>query len=193
MAVAASIGGGIAFGATVAAQSEPAPAQEAVAVPSALAAHFAALASSEGSLSAGAGASRYAKRGLAPSARGLTAQFGLNPGLAREVTYGDAHVWIVPGGAGVCIEGEGSGGGCGSIAQALEGSVAVGTGGEGEGGVTVYGLVPDGNSQVVVHNADGSSEDVPVEHNVYVIKHSTAVSAEVIDGSGKLQTIELPK
>ncbi len=162
-------------------------------MPSVLAAHFAALSTSESRVSTGTGStSRYAGRGLEPGAGGIAAQFGLNPSLAREVTYGDSHVWIIPGGAGICVEDEKGGGGCGSIAQALEGSVAVGVG-SGEGGVTVYGLVPNGNSQVVVHDADGGSEDVPVEHNVYIINHSDAESAEVIDGSGKPQTIELPK
>ncbi len=44
-----------------------------------------------------------------------------------------------------------------------------------------------------MHDADGTTEDVPVENNVYIIRHPGAVSAEVIDASGQHTTVELPK
>lgn len=83
------------------------------------------------------------------------------------------------------------GGSCGSVAEALEGSIAIGIGAGDK--TVVYGLVPNGNSQVVVHDADGATEDVPVENNVYIVRHPGAVSAEVIDASGQPTTVELPR
>ncbi len=60
------------------------------------------------------------------------------------------------------------------------------------GGGLVIGVAADGNSDVVVHDADGSSEKVPVEHNVYVVTHPGAVSVELADGSGTEQSVEVP-
>lgn len=134
------------------------------------------------------------QRSLEGSAKGLDAQFGLNPSLARRVRYGDAHLWVEPGSAGVCVidyEPGAGGGSCGSVADALEGSIAIGIGASDQ--AVVYGLVPNGNSQIVVHDADGTTEEVPVENNVYIIRHPGAVSAEVIDAGGQRTTVEPPR
>ena len=189
----AVIGGGVALGTSLSAQPEPSPAPKAATVPSQLSAHFAALATRAGADSAGiASASSETRSHLEGSDKGLGAQFGLNPSLAKRVTYGDAHLWVEPGSAGLCVmDYEAGAGSCGSIAEALEGSIAVGVGSAGS--TVVYGLVPNGNSQVAVHDADGTTEDVPVENNVYIISHPGAVSAEVIDGGGQPTTVELPK
>lgn len=194
-ALVAVVGGGVALGTSMSAQPEPSPAQKAATVSSQLAAHFAALDTGAGANSAGiASASSETQSHLEGSAKGLNEQFGLNPSLARRVTYGDTHLWVEPGSAGLCLmdyEGEAKAGSCGSVAEALEGSIAVGVGSTGS--AVVYGLVPNGNSQVVVHDADGTFEDVPVENNVYITRHPGAVSAEVIDAGGQHTTVELPQ
>lgn len=194
-ALVAVVGGGVALGTNMSAQPEPQPAPKTATVPSQLSAHFAALDTGSGTDSAGiASASSETQNHLESSGKGLGAQFGLNSSLARRVSYGDAHLWVEPGSAGICLmdyEAEANGGSCGSIAEALEGSIAVGVGASDE--AVVYGLVPNGNSQIVVHDANGSTEDVPVENNVYIIRHPGAVSAEVIDASGQTTTVELPK
>lgn len=177
-------GGGVAFGASQSAQPEPTPAARAATVPSQLSAHFAAL-------SAGAGlasASSATRSKLERAGEGGNAQFGLNGGLARRVAYGDSHLWIVPGSAGVCVDDfEARGGVCASIAQGLAGEVALGNAGN------VVGLVPNGNSQVVVHYEDGSTEDVPVENNVYITGHPGPATAELTDATGQPRTVELPR
>jgi hypothetical protein len=192
-ALVAVVGGGVALGTSMSAQPEPPPAPKTATVPSQLSAHFAALDTSTAGSAGIASASSETQSHLESSAKGLDEQFGLNPSLARRVSYGDAHLWVEPGSAGMCVtDYEGAGGGsCGSIAEALEGSIAVGVGNTGS--VVVYGLVPNGNSQIVVHDADGTTEDVPVENNVYIIRHSGAVSAEVIDAGGQHTTVELPR
>jgi hypothetical protein len=189
IALVAVVGGGVALGTSMSAQPEPPPAPKAATVPSQLSAHFAALDAGAGIASA----SSETRSHLEDSARGLDEQFGLNPSLARQVSYGDTHLWVEPGSAGMCVtDYEGAGGGsCGSVAEALEGSIAVGVGNTGD--AVVYGLVPNGNSHVVVHDADGTTEDVHVENNVYIIHHPGAVSAEVIDAGGQHTTVELPR
>lgn len=189
-ALAAVVGGGVAVGTNMSARPEPPPAPKTATVPSQLSAHFTALETGAGIASAGSETQSH----LESSAEGLSAQFGLNPSLARRVSYGDAHLWVEPGSAGMCLmdyEAGASGGSCGSVAEALEGSIAVGIGARDK--AVVYGLVPNGNSQVVVHDADGTTEDVPVENNVYIIRHPGAISADVIDAGGQPITVELPR
>lgn len=194
-ALVAVVGGGVALGTNMSAQPEPPPAPKAATLSSQLSAHFAVLNAGAGADSTGiASASSETQNHLEGSAKGLDEQFGLNPSLARRVIYGDAHLWVEPGSAGLCLmdyEAEAKGGSCGSVAEALEGSIAVGVGSTGS--AVVYGLVPNGNSQVVVHDADGTTEDVPVENNVYIVRHPGAVSAEVIDAGGQPTTVELPR
>ncbi len=103
-ALVAVIGGGVALGTSMSAQPEPPPAPKAATVSSQLLAHFAALNTGAGADSAGiASASSETQSHLESSAEGLSAQFGLNPSLARRVAYGDAHLWVEPGSAGLCL------------------------------------------------------------------------------------------
>ncbi len=193
----AVVGGGVALAATLTAQPEPSPAPKAASLPSELSAHFAALSGSVGGGVAdiGAASSDITTR-LNRGTEGIGAQYGLNVGLSREVSYGQSHVWLVPGSAGLCLHDYETGTGvCGPIKDAIAGTVITDVGGNENGitgGGTIYGIAADGNSQVVVHDADGSTEDVSVEHNVYIITHPGAVSVEVADGSGKVQTVAVP-
>jgi len=194
----AVVGGGVALAATLSAQPEPAPASPVATMPSELSAHFAALADSvEGNGVADVGAaSSEIKERLDRGTEGIGAQYGLNTGLAREVTYQSHHVWLVPGSAGLCLHDYETGTGvCGPIKDAIAGTVITDVGGDEHGiagGGTVYGIAANGNSQVVVHDANGSTEDVPVENNVYIITHTGAVSVEVTDGAGQVQTVAVP-
>lgn len=183
-ALGVAAGGGVAFGASQSAQPEPTAAPRASTMPSKLSAHFAVL-------SAGAGltsASSATKSQLERAGEGGNAQFGLNGGLARRVVYGNAHLWIVPGSAGVCVDDfEARGGVCASIAQSLAGEVALGS------SDNVVGLVPNGNSQVVVHYENGGTEHVPVENNVYITGHPGPATAELTNATGEPRTVELPR
>jgi hypothetical protein len=201
MALAGVVGGGVALATTLSAQPEPSPAPKAATLPPELSAHFAALNEVESAGVAGIGrADAETKTLLNRGTQGIGAQFGLNASLAKRVTYSQSHhVWLVPGSAGICIQdyegGEAAGGTCGPTADAVAGTVALDVGGDEngvQGGGTIYGLAPNGNRMIVVHDANGSTERVPVEHNVYIITHRGGVSVELADGAGKVKTVTLP-
>ena len=198
----AIVTGGIALASSLTAQPAPSPAPKVAALPSAIAEHFAVLneAATDSSGVASiesAGVDSKAVADLEESQEGINAQFGGDAALAREVTYGQSqHVWVVPGSNGICIHDFETGeGGCAPIADSVAGTLTIDVGGDENGiagGGTIYGLAPNGNPMIVVHDADGSTEDVPVQHNVYIITHRGAVSIEVVDGSGELQKVALP-
>jgi hypothetical protein len=198
MALGGVVGGGVALATTLSAQPEPTPAPKAATLPPELSAHFAALNEAESAGVAGIGrADAETKTLLNRGTQGIGAQFGLNASLAREVRYGQSHhLWLVPGSTGVCIQDYESGSGvCGPISHAIIGDITTDVGGNENGvtgGGTIYGLAPNGNRVIVVHDANGSTESVPVEHNVYIITHPGAVSVELTDGAGKVQTVTLP-
>jgi hypothetical protein len=194
------VGGGVAL-----ATSDTAPplaAPTAATVPAALAEHFAVL--NEGTTGNAAVAS-IESAGISSSvvsridemSQGLDEQFGLNSALAKEVTYGQQHVWVIPGSNGICIHdfetGEGT---CGPIADAIAGTLTLDVGGN-EGGVngggTIYGLVANGNPLIVAHDANGSNENVPVAHNVYIISHPGTTSVGLLNSTGQTQTVAVPR
>jgi hypothetical protein len=118
-------------------------------------------------------------------ASGINEQFGLNVALARRASGGPT--WVVPGAEGVCIFVPGIGeGGCTSIANAGAGNLVIAL------GDTVYGLVPDGNPTITIHNADGAIEHIAVSQNVYVIEHRRATSVDIQDSTGKTHSVEVP-
>jgi hypothetical protein len=196
IALVAAVTGGIA--AATSHNAEPAATPKTATVPAELAQHFAVLNSSTPSPGVATveslGNDQATTTRLDESTEGPAGQFGLNSGLAKEVTSED--VWVIPGSSGVCIHDFDTGSGvCGPISHALAGDITLDVGGDesAAGGGTIYGLAPDGNSMVLVHDASGSTEDVAVEHNVYVINHPGAVSVDLIDGSGQSQNVRLPR
>jgi hypothetical protein len=201
--VLGAVTAGIAVAAGLVAQPEPVAAPKPLVLPTALAEHFAVLDES------GVGSADVASVGsptvssatvsaLTASSGGINAQFGGSVSLAKEATYGQSqHVWLVPGSTGLCLHdletGEGT---CAPTADAIAGTLTLDVGGNERGiigGGTIYGVAPNGNSVIVVHDANGSTEDVSVEHNVYIISHPGAVSVELIDGAGQTQSVTLPR
>lgn len=179
--------------------AEPEPTPKTATVPTELSDHFAVLSESTTSGTGVTGvesADATTVTRLDESAEGPSGQFGLNPSLARNVAYGSEHVWVIPGSTGVCVHDFETGSGvCGPTSHALSGNITLDVGGDengATGGGTIYGLAPNGNSVVVVHDANGSTEDVSVRHNVYVITHPGAVTVELVDGAGQKQTVSLP-
>lgn len=196
IALAAAVTGGIA--AATSHNAEPEATPKTATVPAELTQHFAVLNGSSPSPGVATveslGNDHATAARLDESTEGPAGQFGLNSGLAKEVTA--QHVWVIPGSSGVCIHDFDTGSGvCGPISHALAGDITLDVGGDesAAGGGTIYGLAPDGNSMVVAHDANGTTEDVAVEHNVYVISHPGAVSVDVVDGSGKTQNVNLPR
>jgi hypothetical protein len=174
-------GGGIAVASGVLSSAPPVPpAPAATAISPQLTEHFAVL----------NGPSADVPSAILNVAVGLNEQFGLNPSLAREVTYSPSSpaIWVIPGSEGMCIHvmTKVESGGCTSLKNTLAGDLQVEIGGK-----TVYGVAPDGNSKVVVHNADGSTEDVAVEQNVYIISKPGAQSLDLTDGAGQTQTVTI--
>lgn len=195
--LAAAVTGGIALAGDLSAQPAPTPASKASVLPAELAQHFAVL--SEGTASGVASigsAGVESQAAIEESSEGINAQFGVSASLAREVAWGSQHVWVIPGSTGICIHDFETGSGvCGPTAHATAGDITLDVGGNENGitgGGTIYGLAPNGNQTVAVHDANGSTEDVPVEHNIYIINHPGAVSVDLVDGTGKRQTVELP-
>jgi hypothetical protein len=121
---------------------------------------------------------------------GLNEKFGLNAGLAREVAYGPSApaIWVIPGSQGMCIHvmTEVPQGGCTSVENALAGNLQIEV-----GGTTVYGVAPDGNSELLVHDTDGSTERVPVHQNVYVINKAGAQTLDLNNGAGQAVTVNV--
>lgn len=178
-----AIAGGLAAGGVFASGKPPVPpAQTSSAVPAQLSEHFAVLNQAQ---------SADVPSSVQSVAVGANEQYGLNPSLAREAAYGPSTpaIWVIPGSQGICIHvmTEVPSGGCTSIKNALAGQLQIEVGGK-----TVYGLAPDGNPKVVVHDTDGSSESVSVEQNVYVIsKGGDAQSVRLSDSAGQAQTINV--
>jgi hypothetical protein len=190
--------GGIALAGGFSAQPAPSPEPATTTLPQALSANFAALsdAPSAGVTTLASADDESKGRIEATAEGGISSQFGLSANLAREVTYGKGHVWLIPGATGIFLDdletGSGEGG---PIADAVEGGIFTDVGGYehgAKGSGTVYGIAPNGNSHVVVHDADGGTETVPVEHNVYIITHPGAVSVEVADSAGTIHSFPIP-
>lgn len=176
--VLAAAGAVPASGVLASSKPAPPPAPASTAIPSELTEHFAVV----------SGATADVPAAVRESNVGLNEQFGLNPSLAKEVSYSVSSpaIWVIPGSQGICIHimSEVGQGACTSLKNALAGNLQVEVGGK-----TVYGLAPDGNANVTVHDADGSTESVAVRQNVYIITKPGAQSLELADGAGQKQTV----
>ncbi len=176
--LALAVGGGLAAGVFASSKPPVAAAAPSATVPAQLSEHFAVLSTTSADVPSS----------VQSVAVGANEQYGLNPSLAREVAYSPSApaIWVIPGSQGICIHvmTEVPSGGCTSIKNALAGNLQVEVGGK-----TVYGLAPDGNSKVTVHDAAGNSESVPVVQNVYVISKVGVQSVQLTDGTGEVQTI----
>ena len=108
--------------------------------------------------------------------------YGVNPNLAVYVAA--ARTWILPGTSGVCIQGPSAG--CDSTQAALAGDFLFST------GDTYVGLAPDGNSTVTVTDANGTTSQVTVTGNVYVITGGEPTAITLRDSSGATTRLPLP-
>lgn len=175
-------GAGIAAASGVFSQELPPRAPAPAIAPAQLTEHFAVLAAEAKSTDAPAS--------LQNTTAGLDQGFGINPSLAKEVSYSSTtpDVWVIPGSQGVCIHvmTKVESGGCTSIKNALAGNLQIEVGGK-----TLYGLAPDGNTTVAVHDASGNTEEVPVRQNVYAVANPAGKSVELVDGTGQKRTITL--
>ncbi len=80
---------------------------------------------------------------------------------------------------------------CVPNSMALAGEMSPITGGP--SGVTVTGLAPDGNRTVRLVLADGSSETVPVSHNIYIAHAPPGFKAVTLkDSRGALRSYRVP-
>jgi hypothetical protein len=122
--------------------------------------------------------------------------YGIDPNLARYVA--PAHTWILPGSSGLCvitigIVGPGVGSGnCNSTLLALSGDFFVPSKQWPTKQIVVVGLAPDGNRTVDVTDTDGSTREVRVTDNVYVVRGGHPSSIKLRDASGALTTVPIP-
>ena len=122
--------------------------------------------------------------------------YGIDPNLARYVAA--ANTWILPGSSGVCvitigIVGPGVGSGtCDSTLTALAGDFIVYSHKWPTDQLVLVGLAPDGNPTVAVTDADGTTNQIPVTNNVYVVTGGNPSSMRLNDASGAPTTVPIP-
>jgi hypothetical protein len=93
--------------------------------------------------------------------------------------------------AGSPLRGDGGGGDCVPNDMALAGEMSPITGGP--AGVTVTGLAPNGNRTVRLVRADGSSEIVPVQNNIYIAHDAHGFQTVTLkDSNGAVRTWNVP-
>jgi hypothetical protein len=109
---------------------------------------------------------------------------------------GTYATWVIPGSSQVCLvhaamgPGDVPGGVCGSTTAAAYG-LAVTTE-NAAGAPVVLGLVPTGNTAVVVTDANGGTNTVPVANGVYEITGGSPSTVTLKDASGNTITRQLP-
>lgn len=94
------------------------------------------------------------------------AKYQLEPNQARALKVGAKQAWIVPGAAGVCLtinEGQTGSYVCNSVQIAAKGGVLLMS--RSPKAVSVYGLVPDGDSVAV--RVGGSERSISVASNAF--------------------------
>lgn len=123
--------------------------------------------------------------------------YGVNPEFAQYAPAADT--WILPGSSGVCMVVIGvvgpppiGSGSCAPTSLALSGDFF----GRWQKWPThefwMVGLAPDGNTMVTVNEADGSTSEVPVTDNLYVVAGGDPSSVTLRDASGALTTVPIP-
>jgi hypothetical protein len=128
---------------------------------------------------------------------------GGNLSLARDAQAPNAvgTAWIVPGDGAVCMipygyatNGAGIGGGsCTDDAAATSGQLQTISGSVRAPGIAlVSGLVPDGVSSVTLHLADGSTDVLSVNDNIYMGQVSQALASTTFTNTLTGQTATLP-
>lgn len=127
--------------------------------------------------------------------------YGLLPDQTVETVNEGGQVWIVPGTAGACImiltrnaSGPLAGmssryGGCGTTPQILRQGL-IGVASEYHGAVTVFGLVPNGTTQVEIAMPDGSTSAQAVTDNTFVTQTASLPdSVALVGAEGTITTV----
>jgi len=121
----------------------------------------------------------------------------LNVDEARFVRYpGTSGFWVVPGRLGVAIATSSTPPGLtidgAPLSRVLGGRMVASTG-SAPPQETVYGLVPDGNPQVTIRLADGTTRTVRVIDNAYVVTLTQRPSTLTArDAAGQTVTVRVP-
>jgi hypothetical protein len=120
-------------------------------------------------------------------------KFGLQLANTRYETVGTSvHVWLIPGSSGACmLWQEALAPGVGGIGSVCTDQTHVDAGllnaqdevTPGSTDKTLFGLVPDGNTQVAVTLADGTTTSVPVTDNFFATTGSAAAPSMTIKTS----------
>ena len=124
---------------------------------------------------------------------GLSAQYGLNPRLARYAgSAGGSPVWLVPGSVATCIILATGAGACGSNAAVAQEGAFVGLVPTSGAATSVIGIVPDG-TRVVTTDSTGRRRGVDLSGNAFDVTSADHVVSFTLSGSGAgPQTIALP-
>jgi hypothetical protein len=114
--------------------------------------------------------------------------YGIDPDLARYAPA--ANTWVLPGSTGVClitygIVGPGVGSGtCASDSTALAGDFVSFQHKYPDSDIALVGLAPDGNTTVTVTDANGTTRQIPVTDNIYVVTGGNPASITLLTASG---------
>jgi hypothetical protein len=102
---------------------------------------------------------------------------GENPALARKVSFGSlGDAWVIPADGGVCLQSDG--GGCDNDYDGHPPYIQLLGGGIDHPGVYhITGLVPDGVNTVQLHLADGTTDTVTVNENVYMANITVGITS----------------
>lgn len=136
-----------------------------------LASHLAVLDRSEGLSPTDAAALQAVEHHAA------SAHFGLNDGLARRVGSGvrGRPIFVVPGDGYACLRGIDVGNTCVAADFFNRGRPDVNMsqcGSIPQGEVALYGLVPNGVADLVLHRSSGPDESVTIANNAYFLETS---------------------
>jgi hypothetical protein len=125
---------------------------------------------------------------------------GENPALAREVSFGSlGDAWVIPADGGVCLQSTGyvngtaafGGGGCDTDTDGHPPYIQGLSGGMRAPGIfLITGLVPDGVDTVQLHLADGTTDVLSVNQNVYMAEvRSGLASTTCTNANGTVTTL----
>ncbi len=110
------------------------------------------------------------------------AEFGMNPDLSRRAVGGTSSVFVIPANGYVCAAltvGPGANLSCQGTDELAAGEVGASTVAMDDGGLAIYGIVPDGVDVVAV-DAGADSTEIDVVDNAYLA---------VVPGGADLETI----
>jgi hypothetical protein len=122
------------------------------------------------------------------------ADFGMNPDLSRRAIGGTSSVFVIPANGYVCATltvGPGADVSCQRTDKLAAGEVGASTVTLDNGGLAIYGIVPDGVDVVAV-DAGTDSTEIDVVDNAYLAVLPGGADLETVSYTGPAGPVEFP-